>query len=501
MTETSATEVPQTEADAVLQQLQRLLRIVQEYEDSGVGRALGEEISAHLGVAAHDLPVIAEEVPGHRYVDVDIAMAQIAGRDPDARLVGIGGGDPRYHVELADMIQPGGNRWNRFPVAQVDLVNVATGPDTERVAVGLGLRLFRYADTPVAVLQRRALPHRGRSSGTLDILCPEREVAAALLEEVRETSLRCSVLRGQIVTLSTSGFELSADGVTFLARPTLTADQVILPEGVLGRVVEHVVGIAEHAAVLTASGQHLKRGVLLYGPPGSGKTHTVRYLLSTTPRHTVILLAGSTLQYVGLAAKIARALQPAIVVLEDCDLIAEDRELGYGAKPLLFEVLDAMDGLDADADVTFLLTTNRVESMEHALAQRPGRVDLAVEVPLPDEAGRLALLRLYAPPAAFGDEVLARTAARTAGTTASFAKELIRRSVLAAATAGEPLGDAHLQAATDRILEDGERLSRALLGVAADDDSEGDRERGPRSPGLHPGGSPGLHPGGPSRRG
>ena len=77
----------------------------------------------------------------------------------------------------------------------------------------------------------------------------------------------------------------------------------------------------------------------------------------------------------------ARALQPSIVVLEDCDLIAEDRSFGHGPQPLLFEVLDAMDGLASDADVAFVLTTNRVDMLERALAQRPGRVDLAVEIP------------------------------------------------------------------------------------------------------------------------
>ncbi len=470
----------------VMTQLKRLLNIVSEFEPAERGPAIGDELSAHLGVPAHDLPVVTDEVPGHRYVDVDIALERIAARDADARIVGIGGGDARYHVDLADMIQPGPRGWHRFPLAQVDYVNVATGPDSERAAVGLGVRLFRYAETPVGVLQRRAMPQRGRSTGSLELLCADGPVGRALLEEVRELSLAGSVLRGQIVTFQSSGFEPSADGVTFVARPTLTADQVILPEGVLGRVEDHVVGIARHAAELTARGQHLKRGVLLYGPPGSGKTHTVRYLLSTTPRHTVVLLAGTTLQFVGAAAKLARALQPAIVVLEDCDLIAEDRDLGFGAKPLLFEVLDAMDGLDADADVTFLLTTNRVDAMEHALAQRPGRVDLAIEVPLPDEASRLALLRLYAPAGVFGDGVLAETAARTEGTTASFARELIRRAVVAAAIAGEDLGDGHLVAATDRILDDGERLSRALLGVSEQEGGEAS-ERGFGGPGLPPG--------------
>ena len=137
-----------------------------------------------------------------------------------------------------------------------------------------------------------------------------------------------------------------------------------------------------------------------------------------------------------------------------------------GTSPLLFEVLDALDGLDADADVVFLLTTNRVEDLEVALAQRPGRVDLAAEIPLPDLEGRLALLRLYGGHL-FGAEALSAAAARSEGTTASFTKELVRRAVLAAAVEDEPPGDDHLGIALDELLSDSERLTRSLLGVGA----------------------------------
>ncbi|WP_340639342.1 AAA family ATPase, partial [Arthrobacter sp. Hiyo1] len=107
------------------------------------------------------------------------------------------------------------------------------------------------------------------------------------------------------------------------------------------------------------------------------------------------------------------------MVLEDCDLIAEDRSFGHGPKPLLFEVLDAMDGLDNDADVAFVLTTNRVELLERALVQRPGRVDLAVEIPLPSKHERVELLRLYSNGIAFSASAIEAAAGRTAGTTAS----------------------------------------------------------------------------------
>lgn len=94
------------------------------------------------------------------------------------------------------------------------------------------------------------------------------------------------------------------------------------------------------------------------------------------------------------------------MVLEECDLVAENRDFSPGAQPLLFEVLEVLDGLSDDADVAFLLTTNPVDQLEPALAQRPGRVDLAVEVPLPDQSARRLLLTRYARSIGFSPDVL-----------------------------------------------------------------------------------------------
>nr|WP_237448515.1 ATP-binding protein [Nocardioides flavescens] len=282
-----------------------------------------------------------------------------------------------------------------------------------------------------------------------------------------------SVLRGQVLSFSGSPYEQQNAGVTFLHRPRVAATDVVLPDGALDRIARHVLGVGAHAGRLTSSGQHLKRGVLLYGPPGTGKTHTVRHLVARAEGSTVVLLAGQSLAFVSMAAHLARAMQPAIVVLEDCDLVAEDRGMDPGQRPLLFQLLDAMDGLDGDADVVFLLTTNRADLLERALAQRPGRVDLAVEVPLPDEAARRALYRLYASGLSVSDEVLDEAASRTPGVTASFAKEFLRRAVLLGADAGREVTDADVRDALDELLSDSEQLTRSLLGSAPGDQSRG----------------------------
>ncbi len=131
-----------------------------------------------------------------------------------------------------------------------------------------------------------------------------------------------------------------------------------------------------------------------------------------------------------------------------------------------------MDGLGADVDVTFLLTTNRADMLEGALAARPGRVDHAAELPIPDAAARRALMELYRGRLVLDLADLAGAVARTEGVTASFLKELLRRAALEAAErdpAADPAAplhvtDADMTAALDQLLDTRSQLTRVLLG-------------------------------------
>ena len=455
---------------AFLTSYQQLAEAANHVTPQGSGPSLTAALEEHLGVAPDQVAAVVKEIVAFRFADYDVALEQLAGSD--AAVLGIGGGDQRHHNSLADLV---GSPWLRIGTGQVDWTNVAVGPTETRRVMALGIRLFHYQNQPVAVLQRRASRMHGNGTGVLEVLCPEPDVANALLEELTSTATELSLLRGQVISLEMVGFEAEGDGFRFIARPDLPAEDVILPPGVLERITGHVSGIATHSETLRRHGQHLKRGVLLYGPPGTGKTHTVRHLISATPNHTVILLSGQTLQFIGQAAAIARHLQPSVVVLEDCDLVAMDRGMTPSGNPLLFEVLDALDGLDADADVAFLLTTNRVDVLEEALTQRPGRVDLAVEIPLPDEAARRRLLTLYRGTVPYSDDALDDVAARSDHRTASFFKELMRRSVLIAAERGEEPADQHLSDALDALLADQATLDRNLFGGGhGNEDEDGD---------------------------
>ena len=132
--------------------------------------------------------------------------------------MGIGGGDQRHHQSLSDMLQQS-QFFPQFPLSQPDYANLAVGPDEQRQAVALGLWLFSYGGSPLAVLQRDANPRYGRQSASLEVLAGDTGNAAGFLAEFRRRMQHRSVLKGQVISLVMGEYGPSAAGVTFHARP------------------------------------------------------------------------------------------------------------------------------------------------------------------------------------------------------------------------------------------------------------------------------------------
>jgi hypothetical protein len=404
-----------------------------------------------------------------------MALESLGG--PDATLVGVTGGQQRFNEDFPQLLASPHVAFDQGPV---DYITADIGPREQRQVVAFGVRLFHLNGEPVAVLQRAPRPEFGRQFAGLEVLARTPEASGAALASIRRLMVERSVLRGQVLSFTGDEYGRTAGGVTFLDRPGVPAADVVLPVGTLERIVGHVIDVGRLGQRLRSSHQHLKRGVLLYGPPGTGKTLTVRHLLGRSDGVTCVLLSGNSIRFITEAAELARAMQPAIVVLEDVDLIAAERETYGGPQPLLFAVLDALDGLDGDADVAFVLTTNRADLLEPALAQRPGRVDLAVEIPLPNHDARRRLFALYGTGLPFSAAAVERAADRAEGMTGSFAKELVRRAVLRAAQDDRVVVDADLDTALDELLSPDARLTRGLLG-SPEFAPDGSREPGHRA--------------------
>jgi hypothetical protein len=447
----------------------RIVRATADEVAGGPGNELIERVTGHLEAPLPEVVVVTRNWPMWEHANIQRGVdAYLAEHGTAVAWFGIAGGQ-RTHEDLIGMLATA-RRQGMYDLGSVDYTTTAIGPDDATEAVQLGLvGTSAPGGEPVLIAIRGANPQWGLEQCRLEVLATSRVTATEVRDRVERLMTEHDLLRGQVLAFGTSehrGNEL----LTFLPRPTLTGEEVVLPEGVLDAIERHTVGIAQHDKRLLAAGQHLKRGLLLHGPPGTGKTHTVRYLMGRLPDTTVIILTGTAMKLIGKAAELARRLQPSVVVLEDVDLIAQDRSYGPMVQPLLFTLLDAMDGVGGDADVTFLLTTNRAGELEKALADRPGRVDLAVEIPLPDAAGREALLRLYARGLKLTAD-LGPIVEATAGMTASFAKELLRRASLRALGARPDedvvVGDEELTAALREMQDARSALTRSLLGSSA----------------------------------
>jgi hypothetical protein len=434
----------------------------------------------HLGPDAPLWPTLSATWPLYEHVNVQVGLdAWLAGGQADAGprqhevfgITGVGVMRQLEIVGIGDFLQPA----NSGPLGSAGVGGVMTtavpsGPDGQtRACVTHGIYLVRDGDDRLAILLQ-PVTRPPFPEVVLQIAGANQDRLQEVLGEIRRLASERSVFRGQVITF---GPEVFGPGrqvpINFIERPTVGRDQIVLPDDLLENIERQVLGVGRHSGRLLASGQHLKRGVLLHGAPGTGKTHTVGYLLGQLPDATVIVISGRALGRIREAASVARSLQPAVIVVEDVDLIAEQREARPGDYPMLFQLLSEMDGLNSAIDVTFLLTTNRADLLEPALAARPGRVDLAAELPLPDADARRKLIRLYQ-----GDLVLdlARPddlIERTEGVTAAFLKELLRKAALLsceedAADGPIQVTDAHLNTALDQLLDSRNQLTRVLLG-------------------------------------
>jgi ATP-dependent Clp protease adapter protein ClpS len=422
------------------------------------------------GIPRERLVATSRQFPGHMRADLQHAIDRLFSASP-IRFFGIHEQHRYETLTFAGLTQ---NDRDAPPIAPAQYHDVDIGDNAPVKCLQNGLWLCQTGDLRYAVVLSS---HReyGRESGTrIEIAVPAGADGSGFVQrcfaELESAVSAARSYRGKILSLDNDAdYRGRSKGVTVHRLPAVQREEVILPDATVRLLDRNVLSFVGSRPQLRKLGQSTRKGILLYGPPGTGKTHTIRYLASNLPGHTTLII---TAEQIGLLAhymNLARLLQPAMVVIEDVDLIARDREaMGPCQESMLNGLLNEMDGLKEDADILFVLTTNRPEQLESALASRPGRIDQAIEVPLPDDIGRRKLVQLYGGGLPLGETVVDEAARRTKGVSAAFIKELMRRIAQAsiARDGGLSVETGDIGEALDDMLFAGGRLNVKLLGGA-----------------------------------
>jgi 26S proteasome regulatory subunit T6 len=163
----------------------------------------------------------------------------------------------------------------------------------------------------------------------------------------------------------------------------------------------------KHPELFESLGIEQPKGVILYGPPGTGKTLLAR----AVAHHTdccFIRVSGSELvqKYIGEGSRMVRELfvmarehAPSIIFMDEVDSIGSARQEGgkggdSEVQRTMLELLNQLDGFEANKAIKVLMATNRLDILDQALL-RPGRIDRKIEFPNPNEAARLDILKIH----------------------------------------------------------------------------------------------------------
>ncbi len=189
--------------------------------------------------------------------------------------------------------------------------------------------------------------------------------------------------------------------------PDVTFEQVGGLEDQVEEVRESVEYPLTKPYIFERLGVEPPKGILLYGAPGTGKT-LVAKAVAHEAKATFIRMSGSELvhKYIGEGAQLVRELfllarekAPSIVFIDEIDAIGSTRTNdgtsgSAEVQRTLMQLLAEMDGFDNRGEIRIMAATNRVDMLDPALL-RPGRFDRIIEIPLPDERSRIAILKIH----------------------------------------------------------------------------------------------------------
>ena len=210
-----------------------------------------------------------------------------------------------------------------------------------------------------------------------------------------------------IVELLPNSFDALIYGMELVDSPSETYADIGGLQDQINEIREAVELPLKRPELFKRIGIEPPKGVLLHGPPGTGKTLLAKAVAHETNAHFMRVVGSELVQkYIGEGARLVRELfdlakkkAPTIIFIDEIDAVGASRTEANTSgdrevQRTLMQLLAGMDGFENRGDVKIIGATNRIDILDRALL-RPGRFDRIIEIPLPDETGRLAILNVH----------------------------------------------------------------------------------------------------------
>jgi proteasome regulatory subunit len=210
-----------------------------------------------------------------------------------------------------------------------------------------------------------------------------------------------------IVELLPTSFDAQVYGMELVDSPQETYDIIGGLDKQINEIREAVELPMNSPKLFQDIGIDPPKGVLLHGPPGTGKTLLAKAVAHETNAHFMRVVGSELVQkYIGEGARLVRELfdlakkkAPTIIFIDEIDAVGASRTEANTSgdrevQRTLMQLLAGMDGFENRGDVKIIGATNRIDILDRALL-RPGRFDRIIEIPLPNETGRLSILKVH----------------------------------------------------------------------------------------------------------
>ncbi len=210
---------------------------------------------------------------------------------------------------------------------------------------------------------------------------------------------------------------INRDLRTVRSRMSDRAWKDIVPHEQVRAELDFIAASIRNRDMLKAEGLSIKRGLLLSGPPGDGKSTAIECFVNDIAGEASIIIV-EAVDHIRAVYHLAQTLAPAVVILEDLDLMTKSRQNPYSYAAMskddvTGELLQVLSGGSAYADIVTIATTNHPEAIDEALAKRAGRFDAHIRMGYPSDADKQRILDLYLDRFGVGDDFTRRRLQQT----------------------------------------------------------------------------------------